>query len=226
VSARWARFQRDVLGQQGLSLERLLTAPKPTGAGLTGLEMMNTRFYIAKPDAQSPNPTFPTAYSGPDAKVFEDPGALPRAYVVPSIRKVSDSDALGQLGKGQVDPRQVALVPPDAPDLPGGQRSFAPAEVKNLSADHVRVTVPAGGGGWLVLANAYSGQWRAKVDGKGVKIRPTNYAAMGVPLAAGRHTVDFELSHTGFNIGVVITLISLAGMSAVLVRSRRRRPSG
>jgi hypothetical protein len=224
VSKRWAQFQRDVLGQQGLSLERLLTAPTPKGAGLTGLRMMNTRFYIAKPDASSPDPGFRTAYSGRDAKVFEDPGALPRAYVVPSIRKESDAAALGELNRGQVDPRQVALVPEDAPDLPPGQRTFAPADVKDVAADHVRVTVPGGTGGWLVLANAYSGQWRAKVDGKAVKVRPTNYAAMGVPLAPGRHTVDFELSHTGFNVGVAITLASLLGMGALLLRARRRRP--
>lgn len=223
VAKRWALFQRDVLGQQGLSLERLLTAPTPSGAGLTGLRLMNTRFYIAKPGARSPNPAFRPAYTGPDATVFEDPDALPRAYVVPSIRKASDDAALAQLSRNQVDPRQVALVPRDAPDLGDGQRTFVPADAKNVSPDHVRVSVPGGGGGWLVLAAAYSSQWRAKVDGHSVKLRPTDYAAMGVPLPPGRHTVDFELNHTGFNIGVAITLASLAGMGLVLLRARRRR---
>jgi hypothetical protein len=144
--------------------------------------------------------------------------------VVPSIRKATDDDALDQLGRGAVDPRKVALVPPDAPDLPAGPRTFAAAGSKNVSPDHVRVTVPGGTGGWLVLADAYSPHWRAKVDGHSVKLRPTNYAAMGVPLPPGRHTVDFQLSHTGFNIGVAITLASLAGMGLVLLRARRRRP--
>ena len=223
VSKRWALFQRDVLGQQGLSLERLLTAPRTTGPSLTALRMMNTRFYIAKPGASSPNPALRTAYSGPDATVFEDPAALPRAYVVPSIEGKSDSDARGILSRGGIDPRQTALVPAGTPALPAGRRAFVPAQTTEVSADHVRVRVAGGGGGWLVLANAYSPQWRAKVDGHSVKVRPTNYAAMGVPLAPGPHTVEFQMSHSGFWLGVGLSLASLAVMGGVLLGGRRAR---
>jgi hypothetical protein len=223
VSKRWALFQRNVLGQQGLSLERLLTAPLTSGASLTALRMMNTRFYIAKPGAASPNPALRTAYSGPDATVFEDPDALPRAYVVPAIQSEPDGDALDILGRDGLDPRKTAMVPVGTPPLPAGQRTFAAEPAKEVSPDHVRVSVAGGGGGWLVLANAYSPQWRAKVDGHSVKLRATNYAAMGVPLTPGRHTVDFQLSHRGFSLGVGLSLASLLAMGGVLLRARRNR---
>jgi Bacterial membrane protein YfhO/6-pyruvoyl-tetrahydropterin synthase related domain len=223
VSKRWALFERNVLGQQGLTLERLLTAPQTSGPSLTALRMMNTRFYIARPGAPSPNPALHAAYTGPDATVFEDPEALPRAYVVPSIRPASDSDALGILSRGGIDPRQTALVPAGTPALPAEQREFSAAPAKEVSPDHVRVSVNGGGGGWLVLANSYSPQWRAKVDGHSVKLRPTNYAAMGVALPPGRHTVDFQLSHRGFWFGVVLSLASLAAMGGVLLVAWRRR---
>jgi hypothetical protein len=223
VSNRWALFQGVVLRQKGFSRERLLGPPQPVGAGLTGLRMMNTRYYMAVPGAKPPNPAFRTVYAGADATVFEDPGALPRAYVVPATTRVSDEQALTTLSSGGFDPRRVALVPPGTPALPPGRRTFVPTRTESLGPDHTRVTVPGGAGGWLVLANAYAPQWRATVDGHSVPLRATDYVAMGVPIPPGRHTVDFELSRDGFNVGILLSGLALVGMAAALIVERRRR---
>ena len=81
---------------------------------------------------------------------------------------------------------------------------------------------PAGGGGWLVVANAYNPLWRAEVDGKPAKVYPTNHATMGLPLKPGARTVEFRLSRVDLLIGAGISAVALA-LLAWLARPLRRR---
>ena len=108
------------------------------------------------------------------------------------------------LERGGLDPRAAALVPVGAPRLAGGGRWRA-ASADTSSPDRVRVSVPPGRGGWLVLANGWWRQWRAKVDGRPAKVYPTNYAAMGLPLAPGPHTVEFRVRRTSLTLGAAIS---------------------
>jgi uncharacterized membrane protein YfhO len=89
--------------------------------------------------------------------------------------------------------------------------------------EHVELTVPAGPPGWLVLANAYSPDWKATVDGRPIAVSPTNFAAMGIPVSAGRHTVQFYLSRTTYGLGGAISLVSLA--LVMWAGLRRTRPA-
>jgi hypothetical protein len=115
------------------------------------------------------------------------------------------------LARGALDPRREAIVPPGAPSAPTvRQGRFRPASAKRLGPDHVRVTIPPGSAGWLVLANAYSRTWKATVGGRDVKPQPTDFAAMGVPVRPGTHRVDFRLDRSGFWAGAWITLAALA----------------
>jgi hypothetical protein len=222
-SQRWAIFSASVLGQSGPTLERLVGTPVPHGKSLTGLRMVNVRYYVTPPAAPAPNPAFRAVYRGPDARVYEDPGALPRAYVVSRAVPVEDSRALELMSAGRWDPRRIALVPPGTAPITSVPQSPRAARVRELAADHLRVDVPAGPAGWLVLANSYSPQWRATVDGRDVRPRPTNYAALGVPVPAGRHVVEFRVSHRSFWLGAAISLLTSGAVIAVLVVSRRRR---
>ena len=226
LSERWSDFQTRVLefgGGAGFPELRRAGTP-PRGAALAALRMMNVRYYLAAPGTASPAPAFETIYTGRDAVVFRDPGALPRAYVVPTTRALGDDPALAALAAGSLDPRRSALVPPEATTVPRGELArFRPARVEQPSPDHVRVHLPPGAGGWLVLANAYSSEWNASVDGRETELRPTNFAAMGVPVRASSRTVDFRLDHTRFWVGAAISLVALAGTGLLAGWGRPRR---
>jgi hypothetical protein len=182
--------------------------------------MMNVRYYLAAPGTSPPARGFQVVHRGPDAVVFRDPGALPRAYVVPRVRALSRRRALATLRAGGLDPRRRALVPPDASQPPGGGR-FRAARTERLSGDHVRVHLPPGAAGWLVLANAYSPDWKAEVDGREVDPRPTNFAAMGIPVSASARTVDFRLDRSGFWLGAALSIGALL-LAALLFSSSLR----
>jgi hypothetical protein len=223
-SLRWTNFATIVLGQQGLTPERFHTNPVPGGASLKALQMLNVRYYMTAPRAPSPHPTLQLVYEGPDANVYADSAALPRAYVVPTTRPVDDANEL--MADGDVDLRRVALVPSNGPAIAGGSSEFRPARVTQITDDRLRVTVPPGPPGLLVVANAYAPQWRASVDGREVSITPTNSVALGVPISSREaHSVELHVSHRSFWLGAAISLVALTGMVAVLVRSRGNRAS-
>jgi hypothetical protein len=221
---RWADLSWFVLGWRGITRElNFLTPGPPRGPALTALRMANVRYYLAPPGTRRPGRAFRRVYDGNDGRVFLDAAALPRAYLVPRTHRATEDRALRILERGGLSPRRAALVPPDAPAAPVGS-GFAEARVEVLSPDRVRVHVPPGGAGWLVLANSYSPSWSAEVDGRAVDIQPTNLALMGVPVTAGSRVAEFHARATWVWAGLALTLVSLV-ISVVLARPSRRTPS-
>jgi hypothetical protein len=216
---RWADFSWYVLDERGASREIILSSPPPRGASLTGLRLMNTRLYIGPSASAVPHPDMRTVYRGRDASVFEDPQALPRAYVLGRVRWLEDSQALALLSRGGLDPRAEAIVPPGAPQPPPAPANFRPATARRLSEEHWRIDAPRGGGGWLVIANAFGPQWRAKVDGRDAKLYPTDFAATGLPLPAGARRVELTVSHRSLHWG-----LALSALAVVLMAGLARRP--
>jgi hypothetical protein len=227
-SLRWFEFSHAVLGHVGPDIERRLARGPPTPAALRALRMMNVRYHVADPGTPLPDPAMRTLYEGSDARIFEDRLALPRAYVVPAARRVSDGEALRTLAGGRLDPRTEALVPTDAAAAPhGAPAPLRPARVESPSPDETRVRVGNGPAGWLVLADAYSPHWKAEIDGRDATVRPTNFAAMGVGLGPGPHVVTFRLDRHSFWTGAALTGLALFAIVVLLLevpaRVRRRR---
>lgn len=225
LSRRWSDFQTAVLGFSSPAFaEGRIARHLPTASQLRGLRMMNVGYYLAAPGVRPPARAFQTVYSGRDGSVYHDPAALPRAYVVRDFRQVPEDRARTILARGGLDPRRSVLVPPEeglAHGAVGGPR-FQAARVEQLAPDHLRVHLSPGADGWLVLANAYSPRWKAEVDGKDVDVRPTNFAAMGVPVSGRERTVDFRLSRGSFWLGAAISLAGLACAAGLWLVPRYR----
>jgi Bacterial membrane protein YfhO len=218
---RWADFSWFVLGERGVTREIVLRSPRPRGAALTGLRMVGTRWYMARPGAPPPNPGFGAAYRGRDATVFEDGEALPRAWLVGHTRPLGYDATLAELAAGRLDPRREALVPPGVEPVAGGGGA-RPARVEQVDSQRLRVRLPAGGGGgWLVLAGSYFSAWRAEVDGREADVEPTNLALMGVRVPPGARVVEFRLGRTSLWIGVALSGLGVA-LAAALWLVRRR----
>lgn len=227
-SARWSRYSRRVLRETGAPSPEFPAqayAP-PRGPVRTGHQLMNVRYYVAPPGAAPPGPGLARMYSGTDATVYEDRAALPRAYVVPATRRMADGAALDLLARGGLDPRRAAIVPPDAPSATGGR--FRALNAQRLSPTHWRIPVPRGTEGWLVLADSFSTEWKAEVDGRETELHPTNYAATGLALRRGARTVDIELHRSRYYAGAALSAVALLVIAALIVGARlgrRRRGS-
>jgi hypothetical protein len=223
-SARWSRFSTRALGEVGKPTPEFpaLVYARPRGPARIGLQLMNVRYYVAAPGAPAPGPRLTRVYAGRDATVYEDRAALPRAFVAPRTLRLRDRDALERLARGGVDPRAAAIVPPEAPVTAVGGR-FRALPARRLDPTHWRIDVPPGTAGWLVLANAFRSDWRAKVNGRAVRMYPTNYAAMGLPLARGARTVDVELDRADLHTGAALSVGGAITIMALVLRAWWRR---
>lgn len=230
-SRRWADFSRDVLGQVGLTRELFFNvSPTRTRASLAGMRAMGVRYLLTRPGAPAPGPGLRRRYAGRDGIVWEDPAALPRAFLIGAERRTTEAGALAAFRAGTADPRREVLLERGAPRLASGTAppaALRPAAARWVAPDRLRITVPAGArGGWLVVGQGHWPSWKATVDGADAPLVPANHTAMAVPLAPGARTVEVSLDRTISYLGFAISGFSLllcVGLGLGRPRPRSRR---
>lgn len=167
-------------------------------------------------------------YRGTTSILYRNNLVLPRAYIVPSVQVIPDTDsALAFMKRPTWNPQAVAVVDrPLGMELPATPLEQA-AVITERTADKVVVRTNTNRPALLVLADVYAHGWKAYVDDKLVPIAITNVAFRGVPVGAGEHTVRFVFDpddlETGMMISGVLFLV-LMGYGIWYVVSHRRKP--
>ncbi len=148
----------------------------------------------------------------------ENDGALPRAYTVYDWEVVDDSTAtFDRLRSEGFDPRRTALlesavgIEPDRGNVP----VITAAELVSRTSTHVVVRAGAERPGVLVLLDAYYPGWTATVDGNPARIVPVNHAFRGVAVPAGEHEVVFAYQPRSFDLGLIVSTVTLVVVFAV-----------
>jgi hypothetical protein len=160
--------------------------------------------------------------------VYENPSALPRAYLVGEAVTTADPDgALALMNQPGFDPGRTAIVnEPASISLPKTPLE-GDARLLSYEPDEVQVRTNASREALLVLADNYYQGWKARVDGREAPILRTDHTFRGVVVPAGQHTVVFRYEPTKLRIGFFIYLIGmilLIGYGAYeLARLRRGR---
>ena len=164
---------------------------------------------IATADALLPEPV----------RVFDVPGALPRAYAVAGARSARDDDAtLRVLVSPSFDPaREVALG--ETADLPAPALA-APGQVRidRIGADRVLLAVDLAVAGYVVLVDAWAPGWSARVDGRETAVRRANLAFRAVAVPAGHHDVELRYRPLSLAVGLALSAASLALAGLVAAR--------
>ena len=159
------------------------------------------------------------------ALVYENPDALPRAYLVPRAVKATGESALPLMERPDWDPAQVAFVDGDV-SLPDGPLAGG-ARVSRYEADRVEVATEASRPALLVLADNWYGDWKARVDGREAPLLRANHTLRGVVVPAGRHEVTFTFEPRDLYTGWYIYLACMGALAAygafLLVGWRRGR---
>jgi hypothetical protein len=192
------------------------------------LNLLNAR-YILTPRRELPPPLRPLrTVSG--VTIYENPAALPRAFIVHTAQAAPSDEAAAFLLRGKTfDPSRTVLVH----DAPGKPASFPPgraeagesARVVRDDGDAVLISAALERPGYLVLADQHYPGWTVRVDGAPAPLLRVNYALKGVLLGPGTHAVVFEFRPAAFRAGMALTLAAAlllaAGMVACLVRRKR-----
>lgn len=162
-------------------------------------------------------------------EVYENVGAMPRAFLARAVEAIPDRDRLfDRMKDPSYDP--VATVLTEL-DLAGALLAAATtvsageATITEYTANRVQVQYESPVPAALVLADAFYPGWKASINDEPVELFPAYYAFRGAIVPEGRHTVVYEYDPLSFRIGLWISIVTMAGTSAYCVARlvRRRR---
>jgi len=199
------------------------------------INMTNTRYFVVSPNSpfrgdQLAAAGFPEVKKWQNLQVFENPNALPRAYIVHEWIVEKDEGNLDRMIlKDPFNPkRQVALFE-DPGIKPTTDSTLAPYESADIEAyenNRILIKTTSRAEGILVLADNWYPAWKAFLDGREVKVYRANGAFRGIVLPAGQHTVEYKYISSTQKTGRFLTLAGLLTVAAVVIGSvvTKRKP--
>jgi len=150
-------------------------------------------------------------------EIFKD--ALPRAYMVPTMRVPGEGHILNTYYLETFDPLKEVLLSKPVEFKPSDRFQGTVEEV-SYRPNHVTVKTSQEGNGFLVLMDSYFPGWTVKVDGEERPILRANHYYRAVQLGPGEHTLEFDFFPEGFKAGLVVTVISFFILLALFAGSR------
>ncbi len=216
--------------------ENTPSVPLTIEAGLSPSTMRVLSLYGVRDILEQKNeplnePKLPVVYSGPDATIYANPGALPRAWVVAGQRVVtSGGQALTALGAAGFDARREVITEHRLPGLSTSQAVPGipgSARITDYTAERVAISVQTDRDSLLVLSDTYYPGWKVTVNGRLEPIRRVDYLLRGVSVHAGTDRVVFTYDPSSFRMGWMVSLTAsiVLGASVVVWYWRRRRPA-
>jgi hypothetical protein len=172
----------------------------------------------------------PVAYAGADARVYTNPDALPRAFLVDRQEVVADeSKALASVGSPGFAPRAAVVTEHRLPGLAEGGGAARPAGVARIETyepERVVAATTSDRPALLVLTDVYFPGWKATVDGAAAPIHRVDYLLRGVSVPGGRHTVEFRYQPASWRAGWIVSGLALLVLIALGLAAWRRRQPG
>jgi membrane protein YfhO len=213
------RYFTELLGGRGEWW--IYDLPVLSAQALPAFSAANVRWFLTQDEAPPP---LELAYDG-EVRVYRNPNAFPRAFVVGRAEAVADGAAararVRELGDRL---REVVVLeaPPNA--VPAGDAApEGPAGVVRIASyapRRVVIEADARAGGWLVLADSAYPGWQARVDGADTPIFRANALFRAIRLPGGAHRVEFVYNPWSARIGGGLSLASIGICLWLFARTR------
>jgi hypothetical protein len=159
--------------------------------------------------------------------IYENARALPRAWLASDARVLDEGAMLQVIRTGFLpdgskwDPLHTALVETELSSPLTNSATDGRAEITGYEPNRVNLQTHSSGTSLLVLSeNDYPG-WRVYIDGQSADVVRVNYALRGVLVPRGEHRVSFVYRPWSVTGGLLVSLLTGAGL---VFFSRRKRP--
>ena len=159
-----------------------------------------------------------------DAVIYENPGALPRAFVVyDAVHAPTSQEALAVLRNGEFDFASQVIVedPIQLAAAPDGQASVDIVHYSEADGGML-VRVETNEPGMLVLSEPYFSERSVWLDGRDTEMLRVNLGFIGVEVPAGEHEVELRYKPNSLYIGGAVTVFAILAIVVVLVYSIKR----
>ncbi|HET9792820.1 MAG TPA: hypothetical protein VFS34_00035, partial [Thermoanaerobaculia bacterium] len=95
-----------------------------------------------------------------------------------------------------------------SPAFPSGGAAVTPIA---RPADREKVDVVSAGG-YLFRSETFDRRWRARIDGRPVRVVAADFSFQAVRVPPGRHRVEFSYSDPGVSAAMAVSLVALAAI--------------
>jgi hypothetical protein len=198
-------------------------------------DLMNVRFVVNQKEL-----ALPKVFSNKNGIVHENPGWLPRAWLVDeAIPKANFGEILPLLQDPSFNPRAVAYIEgshkfPNGLSIPDQTSSQLPLHDGSTSSDDI--TFSRQSPNWFVVEaktmrprflvvseNWYPG-WKVQTNGKPRTLHRVNGALMGVFVEPGSSKIEFRYRPTRFYLALSLTFVALVSLGVAYWFSRSKSP--
>ena len=209
----------------------------PAGNVIT--DMMNVRYIVSQKRLD-----LPAAFQGEHAKVYENPGFLPRAWLAAQVEVKKDfNEMVPLLRDPSFDPYLVAYVEQPLGDLraltpqapvanqpassSAADRGTATAVFARESPNRFRVETHSLMPKLLVISQNWYPGWKARINGQSRPVERVNGTLMGVQIDAGASQVEFAYRPTVFfwALGMTVAALGVLAFSVFKLRSESKLQS-
>ena len=177
-------------------------------------------------------PGLRTAYAGPDARIYTNPYALPRAFLVERQSVVPDDARRWRPSAPRHSARRIVAITEERIAGParrrgrGGTAGRAGPASPRTSPSAWSSTRTNDRDALLVLTdNDYPG-WKASVDGTDAPVHRVDYLLRGVSVPRGHHRVEFRYQPASWRAGWIVSLITLLGLGVLALLGWRDKLPG
>ncbi len=204
----------------------------PDGLDSPLLDILNARHIVAPSAATTEGDQLLTELGRTYESVFDDgfmqvltrPNALPRAWIVHDAVSAEGLEAAQLVVDGVIDPAVTASIDGMLPALqPVGSKPES-AVIQRYEPERIVLRTESAAPGLLLLSEVAYPSWEATVDGVPVGIQTAFGLIRAIPLPAGTHTVEFRYNTDTEQLGLYLSIASVALVGGLmLIPSARRR---
>ncbi|MCJ7792460.1 MAG: YfhO family protein [Candidatus Marinimicrobia bacterium] len=159
---------------------------------------------------------FKLIYRGDKYEIYENQGALPRAFIAYDYQVIKEPQAIVDKIYALGTKTRETLILEEKPEL----ELEAPTEVKSKSVaikqylpNRIEIAFQTDKPGLLFLSdNEYPG-WRALIDGQEAKIYRADYSFRAVPVPQGEHELVFLYEPVSFKWGLILSSLGFIILS-------------
>jgi hypothetical protein len=183
-------------------------------------DLLGARVWIVPGPRREP-PGWKTVGELPSGFVYENPQALPRAFLVGRSTVIeSAAERLKFLTGSSFDARRDVVLESGAPSGPGDAGGAVQLAAMEPGYYSLKTECPADA--VLVLSEAYYPGWTAEVDGKPAELLRADHLLQAVRLPAGQHDVRFSYRSRFLGLGFALAALGvLLPLGIAAIRKRK-----
>lgn len=214
---RYAEFANVARGKPAsdLVVAMVLARPNPL------FDLLGARYWIVPGPKQEP-PGWKAVGELPSGIVYENPNALPRAFLVGrSVNYYWEEERLKFMTSPEFDARRMVVT--EHPSGGGGGYDGDVGTVQLLAREPglYRFATRSLAETFLVLTETYYPGWSVEIDGKPAHLFRANHLVQGVRVPGGPHEVTFSYRSQYLSLGFAIA--ATAALVPLVLAARRRR---